>query len=149
MKMTASDRFVKEIKAYETKLLENLTIQDALILIPVFTADIGQEDTQHIVALAHAHSLFPEDAETTEKRINRFANLTDAVERTKAIELATKSLTPELRETAFLWTAELMLQKSALSEEKKEILDNLRIALSIDKESAEKMLQDMEKKIRK
>ena len=143
--MKPSDKLIEEIAAYKTQPVENLTIQDALILIPVVTAEIDRKDIPHMLQLAHAHSLFPEDKKDTEKRINRFANLITAVERSKAIDLGAKSLTPELRETAFAWTAELILQGRRFSEEKKnKVLENLRIALSIDNEAAGRILRGVE-----
>ena len=73
--MATFDNLIEQIEAFKTNPFEKLTIQDALVLIPVSKVEISQEGLKHIVALAHTHPLFQEDIRVTEKRINKCGSL--------------------------------------------------------------------------
>ena len=89
--MMTSENSMGKIEAFKIELFKNLTIQDALVAIPVFTTEINRKNLKHIVYLAHAHPLFHEDVGVTEKRVNKFANLNIGTEWEKAIKLAARS----------------------------------------------------------
>jgi hypothetical protein len=64
-----------------------------------------------------------------------------------AIGLAARSLTPELRETAFKWAVIMALSNDSLLEEKKIFLGKLVILFAIDVEIAEKIYAEVAQKI--
>jgi predicted nuclease of restriction endonuclease-like RecB superfamily len=144
-KMTLSDKHEQEIAAYETDTFENLTVQDALTIIAVFTAQIDpdhcEEDVSRIGAIAENHPEFIETKEKILKRINKFVNsMTAAGNKLKAVDIATEVLMPKLRKTAFELAVEVALPNKVLTPEKKAVLETLATRLSIDSEFAQKTI---------
>jgi len=62
---------------------------------------------------------------------------------TKAVEIASDVLTPELRKTAFELAVEVALPEKVLTDEKKAVLDTLERKLSIDREFAQKAIEKL------
>jgi hypothetical protein len=56
------------------------------------------------------------------------------------VKRAANSLTPEYREIAFKWAVHLISTKKKLSEQKYQILEDLKIKLSIDSRVAESLI---------
>ena len=146
--MKVSENYNDEIKAYEYEkdTLKNLTLQDALILVAVCASEIDEEhrynDAQRIIAMAHAHPLFQEKLKSTAARVYHIWNLMVTKDRKKTVDLAFKPLSPELRETAFAWVTEIIISNTGLTEEKKSILYEFIEKLSIERKSAERIIND-------
>ena len=146
--MKVSENYHDEIKAYEYEKdpLKNLTLQDALILVAVCASEIDEEyrynDAQRIIAMAHAHPLFQEKRKATAARVYHIWNLMVTKDRKKTVDLAVKPLSPELRETAFAWVTEMIISNTGLTEEKKSTLYEFIVKLSIERKSAERIINE-------
>jgi hypothetical protein len=143
--MTLSDKLEKEITAYQTDTFEDLNVQDALIIIAAFAAQMDpdhcEEDVSRIGAIAENYSVFVETKGNILKRINKFVNsITAAGDQLKAVDIAREVLTPKLRKTAFELAAEVALPDKVLTAEKKAVLEILETRLSIDSEFAQKTI---------
>jgi len=127
-----------------TKTHKNLTFQEALIAIAVYAAQIDPDKPDHdikrIEDLAKKNPLFNEEPQELRARINKFVNSMRIGNPLDTVGLAANSLTPKYRETAFKWASELVLAEEELSEEQNEILDWLRIKLSIDSKAAKNFI---------
>jgi hypothetical protein len=127
-----------------TKSYKNLTLQDSLTAIAVYAAQIDPkepyEDIKRIEALAKKNTLFTEKPEALRSRINKFVNSMSIGNPLDTVKRAANSLTPEYREIAFKWAAHLISAKKKLSEQQYEILEDLKIKLSIDSRVAEKLI---------
>jgi hypothetical protein len=119
-----------------TKTHRNLTLQNAIIAIAVYAAQIDRnnpnDDIKRIENLAKKSSLFKEESKQILTRIYKFVNSMSVGDPLEIVEVAAKSLTPKYRETAYKWATELVSSGRKLSEEQNEILVWLRIKLSID-----------------
>lgn len=126
------------------KFHKNLTFQDALIAIAVYAAQIDpsepHSDIKQIENLAKEYPLFNEDAKALRARINKFVNSMQNENSLDIVKRAAYSLTPGYRETAFKWAAQLIQAKDELSEGQNEIIDELKIKLSIDANTAKKII---------
>ena len=107
--MGLSDKHIEEIEAYEKNLTEDLTVDEALILVAVCAvkekAGIDSnhiDDAKRIVTLAHNHFIFSDLADTIDPCINKYMNMigtkTDLV---KPVGTAAIVLKPELNKVAF------------------------------------------------
>ncbi|MEJ2163972.1 MAG: hypothetical protein P8X90_00485 [Desulfobacterales bacterium] len=130
-----------------TKPWENLSLQDALIIIAMYAIqlDPAAKDNQkvrRIADLAKEHPLFSEKSADIVGRIRRVAKSTDMANLSPAVDQAAKSLTLKLRQTAFEWAAELAVDSGSLPEEKQKIVEQLRTKLSIGSHSAKKIISE-------
>ncbi|MBW1695775.1 MAG: hypothetical protein JRH18_06500 [Deltaproteobacteria bacterium] len=134
----------KEMRAYEIGPLEKLAVQDAVIIIAVYAAQIdpqnSEEDIKRIEALAEQCPLCVERKEGILSRINRFVNLLRTIDSEKAIEAVIKVLDPESRKEAFKLAAEVVISGDKPPIKKREILDKLARKLSVDNQFAEKII---------
>ena len=142
--MECSHNYHHEIKTYENTPFELLSLQDALILITVCAANIDGEccrnDVKRITDLAQSHPLFQEKPKVTTKRVNWFSNQMINKGFGNAVDIAVKTLTPELMETVFGWAAEIIISKNGLTEGKKSFLEKLLMKLSLDQNTAERII---------
>jgi hypothetical protein len=126
--------------------LKNLTLQDSLIVVAVYVnrmlLDLGKDkDGIHrIEKLARENSLFIESSEVTLSRIYKYTNLMKTRDRCTAVVSAAKSLTPRLRNTAFEWAVNLVLDNGILRQEEQSILDSLSELLSIDHKATQEII---------
>lgn len=127
-----------------TKPYKNLTLQDSLIAVAVYAAQIdpneSSKDIKRIEDLARKNALFRENPEALRARINKFVNSIGTGNPLDTVKRAANSLTPKYRETAFKWATQLILAKKKISEEQNEILEDLKIKLSIDSRVAKKLI---------
>lgn len=80
--MELSDKLIEEIEAREDNVIEDLTVNDALILVEVCAAkeetDIDSNltsDKNRIVALAKDHPVFLKRSDSIEPSVNKFMNM--------------------------------------------------------------------------
>jgi hypothetical protein len=127
-----------------TKSYKNLTLQDSLIAVAVYAAQIdpneSSKDIKRIEDLARKNALFRENPEALRARINKFVNSIGTGDPLDTVKQAANSLTPKYRETAFKWSTQLILAKKKLPEEQSEILEDLKIILSIDSNVAKRLI---------
>jgi hypothetical protein len=146
--MTSSKRLKNEDTVYQLDTFENLAIQDALVIIAIFAAqmepDDCEEDSRRIAAVCDNHPAFEEPRNDILKRINKFGNSMlspDNRDQIKAVEIAINVLTPNLRKTTFELAAEVALSGKALTDENKAVLDTLKTKLSIESYFAQKVVE--------
>lgn len=124
---------------------EDLTIQDALIIIAVYAAQMDtldcEKEVKRIEAIAESHPEFVEKRENIFHRINRYINSMPAMDPQKALEIACAALNPELKKTAFELAAEVALPDKVLTVEKKAVQDNIAAKLSIDRDFAKQAFE--------
>ena len=145
--MPFSDKVKAASEISGTKPWENLSLQDALVIIAMdaIRLDPAAKDAQkvgRIADLAKEHPLFSEKTADIAARIRRVAKSTDMAHLPRAVDQAVKSLTLEFRQTAFEWAARLAVDRGSLPEEKQEIVDQLRQKLFIDAHSAHKIISE-------
>ena len=138
-------RDISEISG--TKPWENLSLQDALIIISMYATQLDpaakdNKKVRRIADLAKEHPLFSEKSADVVARIHRLAESSDMADLDQAVDQAVKSLTLRLRQTAFEWAAELAAGSGSLPEENQEIMEQLRTKLFIDTHSAKKIINE-------
>jgi hypothetical protein len=136
----------KEMAAYQKGPFEDLTIQDALTLIAVCTAQMDYEDCEtdvkRIEAVAESRPEFVEKRKDISSRINRYVNSLPAMDRQKAVEIAADVLkNPELKKAAFEFATEVVLPEKVLTDEKQAILDSIATHLSLDRHFAQQIIE--------
>ena len=138
----------EEIEAYDENLIEDLTANDAVILVAVCSAkettDLERDpvdDTKRIVALTQDHSLFLDLSNGgIELSVNKFMNMVKAADTAKYAMAAAKILNPEQKETAFTWSSLILIPDGVLTEARKDVLDKYAMILNIDKKVAQKII---------
>ena len=127
-----------------TKSYKNLTLQDSLIAIAVYAAQIdpneSSKDIKRIEDLARKNALFRENPEALRARINKFVNSMGTGNALNTVKQAANSLTPKYRQTAFKWATQLIFAKKKPPEEQNEILEDLKIKLLIDSNVAKRLI---------
>jgi len=145
--MPFSDKVIDASEISGTKPWENLSLQDALIIVAMYAIQLDpaakdDKKARRIADLAKEHPLFSEESVDIVARIHRVIKSTDMADLPQAVDQAAKSLTLKLRQTAFEWAAELAVDGGSLPEEKKEIVEQLRTKLFIDTHSANKIISE-------
>jgi hypothetical protein len=145
--MDPNDRHNKEIDVYAEGITENLTVNEALILIAVCAAKeryhIGEnqaDDAKLITTLAITHPIFYGLEESVDPTINKFMNMigskmdliNPAQSAAEALNTTEKAFDQDLREVAFTWVAEIMMPDGVLSQVRKDVLDKYALLLKID-----------------
>jgi hypothetical protein len=147
--MEALEKDVKEKEndAYITRPIEDLTINDALILIAVCASkeqtnpdDSQSDDAKRIIALAQDHPLFFDISDSIEPSVNKFMNMIEHTYTVKYVMAAAKTLKLGYKETAFSWAAMILMPDGVLTEERKNILDRYATVLNVDIKVAQKIL---------
>lgn len=141
-------KHIEEIKAYEEDIKEDLTINDALLLITVCAAKDGANidnnhigDKKRIVTLVQDHPIFSDlFSSGIELSINKFMNMIKGDDTVEYVMAAAKILKPEYKETAFTWTAIILMPDGVLTKARKDILDRYAMILNIDKKVVQKIL---------
>lgn len=127
----SSDEHTEEMVAYEKDLIDNLTLNDALILVAVCAAKdktgshgIRTEDARKIAVLAQDHPIFDGCDDSIEPSVNKLSNLVSTkTDLTPLVQAAASVLTPELRETAFDWVSAVIRSEGDLPKEHQLHLD--------------------------
>ncbi|MGD8522675.1 MAG: hypothetical protein PVF56_16125 [Desulfobacterales bacterium] len=96
------------------------------------------------MALLNSDALFSGEHLITRDRINKFQNSLEKVNPLNAVEKATKVLTPELRQKAFMIAAQI--GKAIQEIRSAKILESPAPKLSIEKETVEKAIDSTLKK---
>lgn len=142
---------IEEIDAYEEDPLENLTVNDALIVVAVCAAkEKADSDARHlekakqIGLMAQDNPIFSGLGDTIEPSIHLFMNMlgktTDLV---KPVTSAAMVLNPAQKKIAFSWVAEIILPGGLLTEKRQRILKKYASLLKIDSAVAQQILADM------
>lgn len=122
-----------------------LYAQDALLAIAVCASGVYKEYdpevVQRIASLALANPLFRTEVEAVQRRVYRLVHSITPENRDKALELAIESLPADFTETAFTWSAYMVARNQGLMDTKKEFLDDLTTQLSINRETAAKIVE--------
>jgi hypothetical protein len=132
----------REKMVFQTGLFDDLTVQDSFTIIVLYAAQLDpedcEEDIDRIMALLNSDALFSGEHLITRDRINKFQNSMEKVNPLNAVEKATKVLTPELRQKAFMIAAQIgkAIQEIRFAK----ILESLATKLSIEKETVEKAI---------
>jgi hypothetical protein len=145
--MRIVEKKVKENNAYETKLEEDLTINEALILVAVCAAkehavaDSNQSgEAKQIAVLANEHPIFSDLSDSIEPCVNRFMNMTKQADTTKYVSAAANTLKQKHKETALKWAAMILMPDGVLTETRKNILDKYALLLNIGDNAAQDIL---------
>jgi hypothetical protein len=144
--MGAIEKYIEEIEAYEKILIEDLTVNEALILVAVCAAKEKNIDKNHIhetkriEALAKDHPIFKDLHDSIKPSLNKFMNTIKSKDTVKYVMAAAKVLKPELKETAFTWTVTILMSDGVLTKARKDILDKYAMILNIDGSIAQKIL---------
>jgi len=141
------EKNLKEMEAYEKDLIEDLTINDALILVAVCATKeeaVGEGDesvdAKRITALAQDHPLFLNLSDSIKPSLNKFMNMIITEDTVKYVTSAAKVLKPEHKETVFTWAAKILMPDGVLTETRKNILDKYSMLLNIDMKTAKRIL---------
>jgi hypothetical protein len=138
----------REKMVFQTGLFDDLTVQDSFTIIVLYAAQLDpedcEEDIDRIMALLNSDALFSGEHLITRDRINKFQNSMEKVNPLNAVEKATKELTPELRQKAFMIAAQI--GKAIQEIRSAKILESLARKLSIEKETVEKAIDSTLKK---
>jgi hypothetical protein len=142
--MAIRDTKEKEMAAYETRPLEDVKIQEALIIIAVYAAQLDYRecaaDVKRIGAILERHELFVAGKKAIFALINKFVNEMGASDPLKALEIAADALTPEQKKAAFELAVEVALPDKNLTAAKKKMFDTLKERLSISNELAQELI---------
>jgi hypothetical protein len=145
--MGANEKYIEEIEAYEKNLIEDLTVDNALILVAVCAAkekaDMDNDhvhDTKRIITLTKNHPLFKDLRESIEPSLNKFMNMVKPEDTVKYVMAAAKVLKPEFKETAFKWVTVILVSDGILTKARKDILEKYEMILNIDKNVVQKFL---------
>jgi len=146
--MTLSNliKFAPEISG--TKPWKNLSLQDALIIIAMYAAqvDIGAKDgekAKRIADLAKQHSLFSDKTDDVVARIFRLADSPGTRDLPQAVDRSIRSLTLKLRRTAFEWAVELAVDNGILPAKKQNLIEQIRTKLLIDTHTANSIINEV------
>ena len=142
IRMDESEMSDRQKTVFHTGLFDDLTIQDSFTIIALYAAQLDPEDCKkdidRIMAILNSDALFSEEHPITRDRINKFQNSMEKVNPLNAVERATKVLTPELRQKAFMIAARIAKAMEEIRSAKN--LQNLATKLSIEKELVEKTI---------
>jgi hypothetical protein len=142
IKMDDSEMSGREEKVFKTGLFDDLTVQDSFTIIILYAAQLDpencEEDIDRIMAILNSDASFSEEHLITRDNINKFQNSMEKVNPLNAVEKATKVLTPELRQKAFMIAAQI--GKAIQEIRSVKILESLATKLSIEKELVEKTI---------
>jgi hypothetical protein len=146
--MSFSNQHIEELKAYEDNLLEDLTVNDALILITVCAAKEkinkekdGTNDAKHIAAQARRHPIFSGLEDSIDPSVNKFMNMVESSGNVvKPLISAIQVLDSEKRKIAFSWAVEIIMPDGVLSEDRKIQLNRYANLLEIDEFSSQQIL---------
>jgi hypothetical protein len=122
----------KEMAAFRSDPLEDLTIQDGLIISAVYAVNAETDKCEQISELAQKHPLFVEEPAATSARVNKFTNLMQSGKSLQAVEAAARALRPEQRQQAFEFAMEAALADGLLTSKKKNTLQALANKLELD-----------------
>jgi hypothetical protein len=140
--MNESEMSDREKMVFQTGLFDDLTVEDSFTIIELYAAQLDpedcKEDIDRIMAILNSDALFSEEHLVTRDRINKSQNSMEKVNPLNAVERATKVLTPELRQKAFMIAARIVKAMEEIRSTKN--LHNLATKLSIEKEILEKTI---------
>jgi hypothetical protein len=133
-----------ELVEYQSALIEDLTIQDALIFSAVYAAQAASEKCEIIRKLARKHPLFEDKPGDTIARVNSFTNWMQGGQTPAKIETLLRDFKPEQRRQAFEFATHVILMDSELTEDKKKVLRKLATKLTLEDEFVERKLANLE-----
>ena len=138
-----------EIDRFEYGPFSKLLVQDAIITIAIYAAQIdpscSKEEIKRIEGLAEHCPVCVEKEKNIFSRINLFVNEMRKVGREKALEIAMEVLSPELRNTAFELAAEVVMTGNELPDQKRKILEKLVKKMFIETQFAATVIERLNK----
>jgi hypothetical protein len=145
-----SDEHIEEMDGYENDYAQDLTANDAIILLAVCAAKEKADtekkqidDAKRIGKLAKKHPIFSDIGESIEPAVNKFINIIETkADLVKPMRLAAKMLTPPQKEIAFSMAAEIIMPDGVLSAVRKSILDKFVLSLNIDNKVAQQIMTE-------
>jgi hypothetical protein len=146
IEMDAKGKAEKEVAAYEKGPLEDLTVQDAMTIIAICTAQIDPEDCEgDIDRIKNIIEKYPPFAETKDivSRINLYINTMRSVTPLHALDQARMALNPEQKQIAFEIAARVVISDNTLTEEGKRILHTITSKLPVDGRFAKKTIENV------
>ena len=146
--MDDSEMSDTEKKVFQTGLFDDLTVLDSFTIIILYAAQLDpgdcKEDIDSIMAFLKSDASFSEEHLIARDSINKFQNSMEEVNPLNAVESATRVLTPELRQKAFMIAAQI--GKAIQEMRYAKILESLATKLSIEKKFVEKTIDSTIKK---
>ena len=130
----------KEMAAYQSSPLEDLTIQDGFIISAIYAVEADTRRCEQIKSLAQHQALFEEKPKDTSARVNKFANLMQGGNSLKAVEATARKLKPEQRKQAFEFAIQAARADGPLTEKTKHSLQTLAHKLALDQEFVDRKL---------
>ncbi len=138
-----------EIDRFEYGPFSKLVVQDAIIIIALYAAQIdpscSEEEIKRIEGIAERFPVCVEKTEGIFSRINLFFNEMREVDREKALEAALEVLWPELRNAAFELAAEVVMTGNQLPDQKRKILEKLVTKMFIEAQFAARIIKRLNK----
>jgi hypothetical protein len=146
VKMDVTDGNKNEIAAYEHGYLANLAVQDALIILTIYAAQLDpqqarQKDIDRIETLLEQCPLCVLEKKGIYSRIHKWVNAMQTLETLKVVETAAKTLTPNFREIAFELAVQVALQNSSLTSDKNDAIDGIAGALALAEQDAKRIME--------
>jgi hypothetical protein len=143
MPLSDSIKYAPEISG--TKPWKNLSLQDALLIIAIYAAQLDtavkdEASAKRIADLVKQDPLFSNESADIVARIYKLSKSARVRDLPKAVDHATKSLTLKLRRTAFRWAAALAVDNGILPEKNQDVIEQLKIKLLIDANTADKII---------
>ena len=142
----AIDTQNKEMAAYQAAPFDDVKIQESLIIIAVYAAQMNFRncvaDVKRIAAILEHHQLFVARKKEIVSLINKFVNEMEIGDPHKALAIAADALNPGQKKVGFELAVEVALPDRHLTADKKKILDILKTRLSIPNEFAERTIRD-------
>jgi hypothetical protein len=122
-----------------------LFVEDALLTIGVCAAKLNgeaspQKDRNRITFLASGYPVFAGTTKNIEKRVNLIVNALTRGDQAEFIDLAVRSLPTTLKETAFAWAVDILVDDRVRVEEKEGFRRELATRLSLDEHVAAEII---------
>lgn len=142
--MEDTDKKSKLVQAYEHKFLGNLTVQNAILIILVYAAGLDPDDCkndiQRIERIVRYDPVFKELNDII-TQINYQANMFRTLDPLQALETAGSFLDTEHRRKAIELAVKVTRSEIPPNDNRKIILDNLAVALKVDKKIVRDILK--------
>lgn len=143
----------KTNKKYDSKMLEHLTLQDAITIVAISATQIDldtcryvdptscQDAIRFIESKERRIPIFNEETERTTARINLFMNFMQTIDPRIELEKASEVIRGNNMEQAvFELAIQVALKNGSFNPEKKRVLDQIASYLGVEGEISEKLI---------
>ncbi len=134
-----------DIKNESEQLLNysELTSENSLAIITLCAAasdnEVTPSERMKFVSLALGSSMFPNDINLIIEEATRLLHLINVLGVTQALKIAIKSISDQLKLTAYTWSVDIIIADEILDKDEKVFLDTLKKYLNINNETAKKI----------